>query len=352
MFHLKSTLVFAATAFACVSSALAGAGTLNTVVTPLSSNVTYSIPGAAATSTTPAKPALVTYVGYTVSVANAGGNTINHIRFTGGTAVTDAAEAAVFDSAEGAVCTATNEAKTEISCSIGTLGGGQAFPTFAVFFVAPAKKTNGVADGAGQDFVNFAGETFYAEGSPTPDNSIRDWTATAALLGTSNPLVVKSSVPKLGGTFFTGDAGVTKGADKFSTFVVVPSAASYTTAEINEVAITEGCVNFTTCFESGITIPGTFSPYLTVVLRQDSSNIKPGTKIGSVVIRYVDSLTLVESIVGECASGPQPNANGVPCIAKPPVYYKSKSVPGWTPDLDGDFEWTLISLKNGRWIIN
>ena len=29
------------------------------------------------------------------------------------------------------------------------------------------------------------------------------------------------------------------------------------------------------------------------------------------------------------------------------VDYKNKKVPGWTPELDGDFEWTLINTENG-----
>ena len=81
----------------CLVSGLAraGAGQVTTVVTPLSPNVSYGI---AATLTT---PALKTWVGYRVEIANAGGNTINAIRFTGSTLVTDGAEQALFSSVEG-----------------------------------------------------------------------------------------------------------------------------------------------------------------------------------------------------------------------------------------------------------
>src|SRR4051812_14628019 len=90
---------------ACAAAPMtAGAmsGELTTTVTPLSQAVTYST----LASTSPARPQLDTYVGYTVTVANASKNTITHINFTGSTLVTDGNEKAVFSSVEGASCSA------------------------------------------------------------------------------------------------------------------------------------------------------------------------------------------------------------------------------------------------------
>lgn len=347
MRNLKSAVVFAASMFGIATSALAGAGVITTTVTPLSGNVTYSIPGA----TSP--PRLDTFVGYTVSISNDGGNTINNIRFTGAANATDGAEKATFNSVEGATCVTTTPDLTAIECTIGQLTAGQSFASFAVFFKAPAKITNGVADVNGQDSVNFAGITYYAEGTggpnSVPQNSTKTWAASAVALGTDNPLLVKSTVPKSGGKFFTGAGGISTGADRFTTTVTVPAAATFTTAQINESEFPtlDNCTTnfFFVCFKSDITIGGTFSPYLTFVLRQDALNIRGGTKIGSVVIQYVDQLN-VTHIVGDCASPTTPRTDFLPCIAKR-VDYKNSRVPGWTTDLDGDFEWTLINLKNG-----
>src|SRR5580765_7415888 len=129
--HIASRVLATLLGLAFASVAVAGAGLVTTAVTPLSGNVTYSIPA----TTNP----LVTYIGYTVAIANGGGNTVNNIVFTAQTAVTNTAEAATFSSADGATCATTNAAKTAISCSIGQLKAGKAFPTFAVFFLAPAK---------------------------------------------------------------------------------------------------------------------------------------------------------------------------------------------------------------------
>ena len=332
-------------------AAWAGAGTLSTTVTPLSPAVTYS----ALASASPARPALDTYIGYTVTVANTGGNTINNISFTGSTRVTDGDEQAVLSSIEGATC--TTPTATTIRCVVGQLRAGQSFPTFAVFFKAPVKDTvsplpDGVAGNcASTDCVSFSGITAYAEttgGANSPvDNSIAEWTAGAVTLGTFNPTLVKSAVQKSGARLFTGSGGVSSAADPFTTSVAVPAGTAFTTAEILESPDAINCTNnFTACFRSDITIPGTFSPFLSIVLRQDVSTILKGTKIGSVLIEYTGTSGSV--FVGDCASPTTPRTDGVPCIANR-THYKSSRTPGWTPELDGDFEWTLINLGNGSY---
>lgn len=332
-------------------AASAGAGVLTTTVTPLSPATTYST----LASALPARPALDTYIGYTVSIVNAGGNTINNVSFAGATQVTDADEKALFSSIEGAVC-ATPTA-TSIHCAIGQLKAGQAVPTFAVFFKAPVKDSasplpDGVAGNcAATDCVGFSGVTSYAEtagGATSPvDNSLAEWVAGPVTLGTFTPTLVRSAVQKAGGNLFTGSGGVSSAADPFTTSVVVPASPGFTTAEIVETPDGINCTNnFSACFRSDITIPGAFSPYLTIVLRQDASTILKGTKIESVLIEYAG--TGATALVSDCANQTTPRSDGVPCIAKR-THYKSSRALGWTPELDGDFEWTLINLGNGSY---
>lgn len=340
--------VVAAASLGSFAPVWAGAGTVATDVTPLSTNVTYRIDGS------PAVAALPTWIGYTVSIRNDGGNTVNAVRFIGETKVTDTAESAVFSSIEGptAVTAACSTVGTKIDCDFGQMRAG-AGVAFAIFFKAPVKVVNGDADMEGDDSVGFSGTTTYAEGgsgSNPPPNSVKPWASGAVALGTENSLVVKSAVQKTGGVFFTGAGGVSKGGDKFATKVTVPPSAKYTTAKIEESIFTADCVSFVDCYRSTITVPLpdgaiAFAPYLTFVLRQDKDNILKGTRIETVIIKYTDAANLVH-IVGACASPTTPRGDGIPCIAEI-KYYKNSRVAGWTPELDLDFEWTLINEHNG-----
>ncbi len=333
-------------------SALAGAGQLTVSVVPLTTEVTYS----ALASASPPRPALTTYVGYVVSVSNTGGNTINNIRLTGVARPTDTDEKAIVNSVDGGSCSIGAD-QISIDCSIGQLKAGQPYPAFAVFLKAPVKDTvsplpNGdPAHCDTTDCVSFSGSVIYAEagGGPTspPQNSIKPWAAAAVTLGTFNPSLVKSAVPKGGASLFTGAGGTSTGTDPFATSVVVPAGTTFTTAEIQESPDSINCTNnFSACFRADITIPGTFTPYMTIVLRQDASTILNGTRIESVLIRYTGTSGTVD--VGDCADPTTPRSDGIPCIAKR-TYYKSNKTPGWTPELDGDFEWTLLNIHNGTY---
>jgi len=279
--RVQSAFLFIALAGTLVSSdVFAGAGIVTTQVAPLSLNVTYSIPA----TTSPAKPALVTYVGYAVNIRSdpTNTNTINNVRFTATTSVTDSTEKATFDSAEGATCVPTNPDGTSIECTIGQLRAGQTYPTFAVFFRAPEKATTAPL----VDEVAFSGITYYAEGTGGVDNSIPQnstvsWSSLPVTLGTTNPTVVKSAVPKNGGTLFTGDGAVATSTDTWTTTVSVPPTAAYTTADIAETVSPLTCApDLLTCSTTTLKIPGSFAQ-LVITLRRDVSTIAKSAKISS-----------------------------------------------------------------------
>jgi|MudIll2142460700_1097286.scaffolds.fasta_scaffold06132_2 hypothetical protein len=374
----RSAFCFAALGSA--SSAFAGAGIITTTVTSQSSNITYSTPA----TTSPARAAMPTYVGYLVTIGSdaTNTNTINNVRFTATASVTDPAEKATFWRADGATCNTTanplgtanpgiNDG-TSIECSIGQLRAGETFPTFAVFFKAPEKvDLNGQGDTQGSDFVSLSGITYYAEGTggpnSTPINSTNTWPVPVPIeLGTCNPNSVKSGLPKSGGTFFTGGAAGACPVDPFAVSVNAPNPPVFSTVELSESDITAQTTctslgNFVQCFQAQVTIPlvvykDTSGPYLTIVLRVLAGNIKPGTKISSVLIQYVDDSDPLNPVtypltqpLRSCPKvGNQmvPTFDGIPCVAKV-IYYKNKSVPGWTPELDGAFEWYLLNDRNG-----
>lgn len=344
--------VFASTLLGA-STAFAAAGVMSATVAPLSETVTYS------SLATAKSPALNTFIGYSVLVTNTSGNTINNVTFEGTITVADANEEVSFSSADGATCSAVQPALNvvTISCVMGQFKANGT-TTFAVFFKAPVKDTLSPTD---PDTVTFAGRIITAEGpvaGNSPNDSVDFWTsAPDVTLGTPNATRVKSAVPKAGGAFFTGTGGVSLAGDPFTTTVSVPTLATFTTATIDETEV-PGCgsTNFVTCYASSLTIPGTFSPYLSIIIRQDATQIVKGTKIGSVLIQYtyeyldpLDNVLKSATVnVGDCASPTTPLGNGLPCIAER-KHYKTKNVPGWTPDLDGDFEWKIINTMNGRY---
>jgi hypothetical protein len=356
MRYLKSAALFVAASVGVSTSALAGAGNVTTVVTPLSGAVTYS------RSATNSLPALNTYIGYRVTIASAltNTNTINNVVFTGTISVADLDEVAEFVSSDGATCQTTanpplapSNARS-ISCPIGQLRAGQTFPTFAVFFKAPAKDT---VTPTISDSVAFSGTTYYAEGTggvpqSTPQNSTVPWTTASVTLGTTNPTVVKSGVQKTGGTLFTGDGAVATATDPWTTTVVVPTGftapdgATYTSAEINETEGLPTCAgDLLTCNISQLTIPGTFAK-LVITLRRDVSTIAKSAKISSAIVYYKKDATTAEIQVQPCTAPvfpalPQP---GNPCINSRTEYTK-KTAP--TPDWIGDWGFEIFALDNG-----
>jgi hypothetical protein len=377
MKNLKTAIVFAAATIGAATSAFAGSGTIVTNVTSLSDLVTWSRD--AYKSKNLNLDPLVSYVGYNVEVSNPSGNTINNIVFQGTTTVSGSNEAAEFDSAYGATCNLianpagySANART-ISCTIGQLTAGNPYPKFGVFFKAPKTGTS----------VYFSGVTYYAEGtggvpSSQPANSVVCWpgnvatitgdcSTTAPLvvaLGTPNPTSVISGVPHSGATLYTGDQNTDSTVYTLNTKVKVPQVSTYVLATIALTDATLDCRIFTKCWNSAITIPGTFSPYLTIVLRQDASSIiNNSSSINDATIKYrtepalsqlptdlqcasdsTGTVCVVQKCVGFGTATPTVRPDGVPCIASQQVY-KKNYLPN--PDLGGDWEWTLINLKNG-----
>jgi hypothetical protein len=342
--------VFIAGLAGVTTSAFSAAGLTSANVDPLSPVVTYS-----RAANPPRITALTTYIGYTVVVNNTSGNTINNIVFEGTITIADPQEIAAFSSSDGAPCAVlpptTPGNSVTVQCSIGQLQAGQSTPSFSIFFVAPLQDEASPLP-ADSDYAAFSGRIITAEGAEkgnSPNDSVDLWFAPNVALGTPNAVEVKSAVPKGGATFFTGDGGITGllGGDPFTTSVVVPSSGIVARASILE-SPTLQTSNFLTSYKTQLDIidAGTeatadFNPsLLRIVLRMNAANIVKGTKISSVVIKYNDVTVL------DCPSPTTVTQAGVPCIAER-KHYRNKSVPGWTPDLDGDFEWTLLNTKNG-----
>lgn len=368
-----------ATAMSAATSVFGAAGTITSQVVPLTSPVTYS---------TTSSPPLETFVAYTVNFTNAGGNTINDVRFTFTASATDAAETvALFNPAVYLPPDCAQTGVSSFACTKRQLRSGETFFTqpIVVFFRAPVKVVggNGVGDAPGTDFVNVGGDLVYAEGQSggnPPPNSAVTWAGAAVSLGTDNPVNIKSAVPKTGAKVFTGSGGVPVPETpavpnaQFAELLNVPSLlGAFTVAEIQIDRFTDpidlaNCTNggrFTVCptFRTTVANNGTETRFLDpanplrFVYRMDASNQKlSGPKIlNSTTILYTgrkyDPVTNQEVFpswldqpVGVCVNG-LPRKDGLPCIEGSKCYKKNDT--GGIPALEGDCEWTLINTGNG-----
>lgn len=375
---------------------------LQVTVTPIDRNATYTQLANPAAGV-PARPS---FLGYTVSIRNIGRSTVTQIRFAGATSVTDAQERATLNSIVGVSGCGVTSGGTAIDCPIGKLKSGESFPTFQVLFNTPVKDTaTPTPDGnlnncATTDCVSFSGRVFVAGnkaadgrsagGNPNspPSNFSQAWAAPTIALGTPSNTQVRSLVLAGGGQLFTSNTGFPTAANPFTTLVTVPPIGNTRTAALQITDETtppvtptatfstftyEGPLNcsnnLTRCFLSDITVPGTFSPFLSITLRQDISTIQQtafnefdegsGTvPIESIKLFYTGGQYVNIEIPlcrGFGTANPIPNgpethgANpaGLPCIAARkvwPLFFAQVPV-----DLRGDYEWTIYNVVNGSY---
>ena len=403
-------LVFIAATFGIATSALGGTNDAFTFypsdtapVKALANPVTYSTPMSGKI------PALQTYVGFTVGdpspggllLSNSSGNTLNDVTITFTARVTDPAELLTFHLPEVYVlplgCTrGTVPPNTvTVTCKVRQLRNGDGFPAFTVFFVAPQKvcqpispdnACGGIGDVLGSDTVSTNVTVVYAEGlsgpNPVHPNSNQERPQPdLVVLGTTNPVNVKSAVPKTGAKVFTGIGGVPVPAtpetpkSQFAELLNIPSlTGTYAVAEIvvdtftdlNDVA---NCMNggrFSLCpvFRTSVANNGVETRFLeplnplTFIYRIDASNIKmsPSKLLNSVSIKYTgkkyDTITDSEiappwdnyEVPKVCVNN-QPSKDGLPCVLNSRCYKKNET--GGNASLENDCEWTLINTGNG-----
>lgn len=383
------------------SSAMAAAGFTYTTVKPLSGSATTAV----TYSKTGSKP-LNSLLAYQFNISNISGNTINNIVVQGTAVAKNAApnytdELITFSSSDGASCQG-NVAQTipapglSFNCTIGQLKAG-ASQTFTVFLNAPLQGAN-TATG---DYADVRGITVTAEGAnkgASQNDSVDFWPLTtqtpapdvcdgapldSTLTTTTHPCVkvalgtpdgkrLKSGVSKAGGSFYTGNAGVpgysfldpdtnTLKPDILTTTVNIPQSSIIADAAVTDdqpiVSVGQGCVNFVSCsfLLSSLAINdvatsqtanyvGQPTPFLTFILRIDSSNILPGANVNKVKVFYNGA-----EVTQSCPllnGSPVATGNDIPCIASR-VAYKKNPGRNLDPALSLDFEITILNNKNG-----
>lgn len=345
------------------------------VVTPLQPNVTYS----------EAAPVLNTYAGFTVTgFGNIGINTINDVTVIFEARVTDTAETFslhqpdVYLAGLPKTCSWPTVASNPvtITCEIKQLKSGETFPGFTVFYNVPTKMTNGVADDPTADYISTKYTILYAEQLNDCSNGCANsrkeqMFPDQVLLGTSNPVDVRSGVPQNGARLFTG-TGVPKNElnKKFTEELQVPSLASLTppvayaksTLLISYVASTD-TTNGVDCLQLGnfhdcptyatqvldpydATVAFTVANPLKIIYRVDAANVRRSANqlFNNVQILYFpDGSTTAVPVPKACTNG-RASDDGIPCVLSFQCYKPNEK----TPDLPGDCEFVTIGLKNGR----
>ena len=241
-------------------------------------NVALSVSGA------PGSVSLGHYVAYTATVQNGDTNNVTHLTLTAPAASSTAPFPLTYVSASPSTGSCSAPATLPLTCSFGSLRSGTT-DTVTFVFRAPAALP---ASGAG---VSFAAQATFDEG-PNDQNSSHGDTKLASAstsLGAIGSDFVAGFVP-----FALGDDLVTAGdltgsssgnPQKTALSVAALAAASLgATGSVQEVPhpttdTTSDCQAGFSCFgqTSFVTLPGVFSPPLTLTFRFDASEVPAGT---------------------------------------------------------------------------
>jgi hypothetical protein len=338
-----SALLAGSAMFGMSASALANGGPdIKTDVSPLPPTVTL------ASSSQP------TYASYVVTLTSQSYSALQPVSFTATTAVVGATQDATFFAPSlPAGCTAPT---TVLTC---TFSAGLAHKGQQIQFTVAVK-------------VPTAGTSITFTATTSWRNCGRNYSAPASAsttLAAPDPNSVASYVPASGGELVTGKHdGMATPDDPWTTTVTLPAAALGTTAVVQEqIDASPYMPNLLNTSSSTLTIPGTFDD-LVIVLRRDASTIARGAKIASAIVRYTEPAHPAAGVVyplqvpscSDTTYGTLPRS-GVPCISMRKAYPTKDdcdhSGGRWggpkitvTPGYEGDWEFTILAVDNGRYI--
>lgn len=342
--HPLRCLLFALSSALGASAVFAGSPDVTVVVKALPTVVSYARPQAT--------PPLNTHAAYAVTITNLSTNVINSVRFSAtATALTDG-ETATFKESIGLNCSGMGG--TTVDCPIGQMRGGGDSASFVLVFEAPIAAESPLP----ADRIDLAWKTSYGESNNDASGAAHTDTQTgtvATLLGTPTNTEVRAYVPSEGALLFTGPSGVATASDPWTTTVNVPTSGR---AGVVEAQSLDSCsADYLVCVTSTLDIPGSFAaPYLAITLRRDASTIKKGAKIANATLshqagaydvagNFIATGAPADLVSCDLLPGRVPNATHKRCIDYRTVYTK-KTAP--TPDFEGDWEFGLRALENGR----
>ena len=292
---------------------------------------------------------------YKVTLTNNATNTLNRVKFegtaqltTGSLSASIAIDSVVVASTQDPNCVVSSS--NVVTCTVGSLA-----PQGSVLFYAVVKSPlSGDNITLNWTFNGAEGNSLTGQGCCTKTGLAS--TLLTDALSTSGKTKAKSFVAPLTGlTLFTGASSgavdvigspATR-SDPYTTTVVIPMGVT-TTAAIEETEALALPCQVGACYKSQLTIPGAFTPRLTIFLRRDGT-----TTVGNIrnaVIYYTaDTVGAVPiQLVGCDLTDPPGPATHLPCIKSRLEYTRSNS-PSPVDDWVNDWQFEIWASDNGKY---
>ena len=334
------------------------------------------------TSVTLGSTSLPTYASYQLTITSLERDRLKNFKFKGTVAVqglpTDSTESATLFSAEGATCSLAAGA---LECTVpGELTYAGKTLTFTVTLKTPGAGSAITVTGKATFFEHYCDWEYtnvatasttltapspdsvstFVPASPTVATTLYSGTNTASGVVGAIPIVDTKAVPPIN--------------DPFTTTVIVPAASPATTATVLESEVLASCSANPRCFQSKLTIPGSFD-FLTIILRRDRTTLMSSSPKGrghdeddddgrhsgqsaidNAIVKYFpdddpsnpDRFIIVPNCSVVPGGVPTPKN---PCIASRKAYPTKSSHKSPVPaGLEGDWEFVIHALDNGRYV--
>jgi hypothetical protein len=337
-------------------------------------------------SVTRSSATLPTYASYRMTITSRDHHRLKMFSFKGTVTTLGTTDKATLFASDGAACTLSEAGA--LQCAIpGELTSYGKTLTFSVTLKVPA-----------------AGDAIQVSGKATFREYGCDWDYTPVASATTaltapDPNAVSTYVPtspSAATTLYSGSntqSGVpgaipvvdSKTDDPFTTTVIVPADSPATTATVIERDLAESCSANPRCFESKLTMPGTFD-FLTIILRRDRTTLMSSkghghsghghghdkgrgqghddddgrysgqSSIDNAIVKYFpdddpgnpDRFIIVPNCSVVPGGLPTPKN---PCIASRKAYPKKGSHKTPVPaGLEGDWEFVIHAVDNGRYV--
>lgn len=341
-------------------------------------------------SVTRSSPALPTYASYKLTITSLDHDRLKKFSFKGTVAVQGSTENATLFSAEGATCTLA--AGGALDCAVpGELAYYGKSLSFTVTLKTPVAGSAIAVSGKATFFddcywkhSNTASASTeltapdpsqfstYVPASATAPTTLFSGSQTQSGVVGAIPVVDSKALPPIN--------------DPFTTTIVVPTGSAATTASVAERELLQSCSANPRCFETTLAMPGSFS-FLTIILRRDKTTLMASSRpkghghhddknngnghdrdddddgrysgqssIDNAIVKYfpdddpanLDRFIIVPNCSVVPGGVPTPKN---PCIASRKAYpVPKKGKPAVPAGLEGDWEFVIHALDNGRYV--
>jgi hypothetical protein len=309
-------------------------------------------------SVTRSTVALPTYASYRITITSLVRDHLNNMSFKGAVSVQGSTQSATLFGTDGASCTLSAGV---LDCAVpGALGDTGQAASFTVTLKTPTAGSAIVLAGQATLLAHCCGSTQTNAASATTALAAPAADSFSTYVPTAQtPATLYSGTRTQGGVVGSIPIVDALTNDPFTTTVIVPGGSPATTASVSERDVAQSCSANPRCFESKLLIPGSFD-FLTIILRRDRTTLNPyhtgQSELDNAIVKYYPDDDPANPdkfiIVPNCSvvPGGLPTAKN-PCIASRKAYpVPRKGKPAVPPGLEGDWEFVIRALDNGRYV--